>query len=493
LQLEACRLWLPESNASWRALLPQEWISDVDTFPKDGRIPAGDRGGASVTTGTLPLTYTALEVRLRGAGDEPVTLWAHVRIKREVFDISGGWVSSGVDGRSALTFEPYLKTLRRMHINTAHIGEVGGYTDNPELYAEYPLKRFNKLEDFQRYDNDAMLRQIHAVEFLGEPQYGGGRPVPPMEVWRQLTPYRTTRLATTVTHSEERIWRFYAGLSDYPHYDAYRICAPAADSWRLYDRWGGQSLRWAAPLETIGEMTRSLRELNRPAPIAYWSQGAHSGWDRYGGRQRTSPTPQELRAQAYHALAARITSLYWFNLSLKSVLKFPDLIGPIGLVGREIRLLEDFYLEGDATHYERRVKEGRPDWDLSVVSSPQGAVLFALDLDYHPDPGEKVFRFKPPRDAAFAFPLPAYLRHPVHVLRVDADEIAPIPFEVTPQGIRIRGQFGDVNVFVATHQADAPKELEGRRQALMACENTLNFDPARNRDDLERLRAILGH
>jgi hypothetical protein len=61
---------------------------------------------------------------------------------------------------------------------------------------------------------DAMLGQIHAVEFLGEPQYGGGRPVPSMEVWRQLAPYQGTRLATTVTHSEERIWRFSSKIQE---------------------------------------------------------------------------------------------------------------------------------------------------------------------------------------------------------------------------------------------------------------------------------------
>ncbi len=491
LQVESCRLWLPDGNDTWRMLLPQEWTSDLATFPEDGTIPAGARGGAIVATGTFPLTYAALEVRLRDPSNDSVTLWAHLRIKREVFDISGGWVSSKVNGRSTLTFEPYLKTLRRMHINTAHIGEVAGYTDNADLYARYPLKRFNKLADFHRYDAEAMLNQIHAVEFLGEPQYGGGRPVPPMEVWRELTLYQSTRLATTVTHSEECIWRFYAGLSDYPHYDAYRACAPSPDSWRLYERWGGERIRWGAPLETIGDMTRSLRELNRPMPIAYWSQGAHSGWDRYGGRQRTSPTPQELRAQAYHALAARITSLYWFNLSLKSILKFPDLIEPIGMIGREVRMLEDFYLEGDATYYERLTKAGRPDWDLSVVAGPSGAVLFALDLAYRPDPEKKVFTFDPPRDAEISFPLPTYLRHPVNVLLVSANEVKSVPFDVTPQGVRIKGQFGDVNVFVATRHSGVQKELEDRREALAAFENSLGFDPARNSADLEQLGSLM--
>jgi len=491
LRLEACRLWLPKDNATWRVLFAQKWNSNLKTFPGNGTIPAKDRGGAVVSTGPLPLTYTALEVRLRDAANNPVTVWAHVRIKREVFDISGGWVSSKVNGRNTLTLEPFLKTLRRMHLDTAHIGEVGGYTDNPELYARYPLKRFNKLADLQRYDTDAMLPFIHAVEFLGEPQYGGGRPVHPMEVWRKLTPYQCTRLATTVTHSEERIWRFYAGLSDYPHCDAYRVCAPAADSWRQYERWGDDRIRWAAPLEGIGTMTRSLRELNRPAPIAYWSQGAHSGWGHYGGRERTSPTPQELRAQAYHALSARITSLYWFNLSLKSILKFPDLIKPITVIGREIRLLEDYYLEGDATHYGRLTRDGRPDWDVSVLAGPRGAVLFALDLDYQAHRTEKVFTFGTPRKAVIPFRLPAYQRSPVQVLRVSAQEIVSVPFERTPQGIRIRGQFEDVNVFVATQHSDAQEELEARRKALVAFEASFDFDPAQSNADLEQLKAIL--
>ena len=187
-------------------------------------------------------------------------------------------------------------------------------------------------------------------------------------------------------------------------------------------------------------MTRSLRDLNRPRPIAYWSQGAHDGWEGYGGRKRTSPTPDELRAQAYHALASRITSLYWFNLSLKSLLKFPDLIEPITRVDREIRLLEDFYLEGDAYHYERRSRDGKPDWDIAVVAGPRGAVCFALDLAYVPDPKEKVFKFGPPREVTMDFPLPAYLRPPAEVLRVDADGIRAVALHEHSQRHPLHGQ-----------------------------------------------------
>ncbi len=494
LRLEACRLWLPKDNLSGRTLLPQPWLTNLSAFPADAVIPPGDRGGARLVTGALPLTYTALEVKLTDTGGQPVTLWAHVRIKRETFDISGGWVGGNMGGRSSLTFEPYLKTLRRMHINTGHIADTSGYTDQtgPDgLYTRYPLKYFNKLEPFSRYDTDAMLPRIHGVEFLGEPQYGGGRPVPPQEVWRALAPYAATRLTTTVTHSEERIWRYYAGLSDYPHYDAYRVTAPAPDAWGKYDRWNGQTIRWGAPLETIGDMTRSLRELNRPRPIAYWSQGAHHGWDSYGGRKRTSPTPDELRAQAYHALASRITSLYWFNLSLKSLLKFPDLIEPITRVGREIRMLEDFYLEGDAVSHERILRDGRPDWDLDAVAGPRGALLFALDLDYVADSTEKVFKFGPPREARFRFHLPVYARQPVEVFRVDADGVAPIEHTTKEQLLEVRDRVSRVAIYVAATRAGERERIETRRKTLMAEENSLGFNPGQNEADLTVIRQLL--
>ena len=211
-----------------------------------------------------------LEVVLADEEGGRQSVGARVRIRPEAFDISGGWVASQLTEGNSLTSLHYLKTLRRMHINTGQIEEVAGYTDNPDLYAAYPLKRFNRLGDTARYDTDEMLPTIHAVEFIGEPQYGGGRPVPPQEVWERLAPYQPTRLPTSVTFSEERNWCHYAGLSDFAHFDAYRVTAPAADNWRGYDRWGGESIRWGAPLETIGDMTRSLAHHWRPAPIAIW-------------------------------------------------------------------------------------------------------------------------------------------------------------------------------------------------------------------------------
>lgn len=489
LRLHACRLWLPASNADFRVLHPRPWQTNLVCFPATGVIPAGGKGGFTLETGPLPLTYGAVEVHTAGADGPPASLWAHLRIKREVFDLGGGWVASELGTSNTLHAVPYLKTLRRMHLNTGMHQEVSGYSDTP-LFTKYPLKYMNRLQPFDRYDTDAMLPRIHAVEFQGEPQYGGGRPVPPQEVFSRFLPYGPTRLPTSLTHSEERVWRYYAGLSDYPHYDAYRVSAPAPDAWGLYDRWGADRLRWGAPLETIGDMTRSLRDLNRPRPIAYWSQGAHAGWDRYGGRARTSPTPDELRAQAYHALAQRITSLYWFNLSLQSLVKFRDLIEPITRVNREIRLMEDLLLEGDAFEYRRELKDGQPLWDLASVAGPNGALLFANDLAYVPAPQEKVFKFTP-RDGVFTFKLPAYLPKPAEVFRLDADGPHDVKFSASGGQITIQDRVNVAGIYVAAPMPGLRTRLQARHAELLQFERGLAFNPAAVDADFATLRQLL--
>ena len=487
-----CRLWVPQPGGTHRALFAGDALEGSRQFPADGTIPPGQSGGLVVPVAGLPLSYAAVELRLRGPDGAERSLWGHVRVKRERFAIGGGWVDSSLPSGRSLHSDDYLRTLRRLHVDCGMHGFVKGYTDDPARWALCPLEFMSACRPFEEYDTDAVLPRVHAVEFLGEPQYGGGRPVPPAEVREKLAPYRATRLPTSVTHSEERIWRHYAGLSDHPHFDAYRVCAPAADVWRKYDRWGGATVRWGAPLETVGDMARSLRELNRPGPIAAWSQGAADGWDPMGGRTRTSPTPDELVVQAWHVLAARITSLYWFNLSVKSLLAYRDLIEPIMLVDREALVLEPLMLEGAAGRHERmRRPDGRLDWDLSTICGPQGAVLFALDLDYGPDPERREFAFGGPRDASWRFRLPGYLAGITDVFRIDADGVHDARWRRDGDAVVVDARADRVAIHVAAVDAGLRGRLEARRRELVAEEQATGFDPARDDAHFARLAALL--
>ena len=474
LRLRSIRLHLPREAESWQVLWPGA-KREIDV-----EVLGGEQGFFEIETEKLPLGYAAIEIET-----DQKPLWAHLRVKRESFDISGGWIfdSEGKwreadvrdESGAAIVRNDFLDLLSSMHINTAHYEEAKGYSDQPQIMQRNPLKRFHRLWPTERWSQPAELATVHAVEFLGEPQYGGGKPVPPQEVFDQLLPYRSSPLATSVTHSEERVWRFYAGLSDYPHFDAYRVVAPAADSWRLYDRWGEGRITWGAPLETIGNLCRSLRELNRPMPCAVWSQGPHDGWG--GGfwfgktRQRRSPNADELRSQAMHALASRVTSLYWFNLSKPSLDRFPDTHEAMRLIGREIRMLEPLYLRGDAYRFRRLPSAtGGPDWELSSIIGPQGAVLFALDTAYGIDNEKLEFVFGPPREAKFEFELPAALSEPTDVFRVDAEGIHQVDWRWEGGMVKVSDLASRDRIYVATKDPKVRQEIEERRQAALRWE-----------------------
>lgn len=504
IRMVSCRLWLPQSNETFQTLYPHPIHQQLNPFPENAIVPAGEIGGIELNVGALPLSYTAVEMVVQPvARDEAIHVWGYLKIRPASFDISGGWVASVVKGRNSMTQIPFLKTLSQLYINTGQIEEVSGYTDNQELYSQYPIKRFNRMADKNRYDSDSMLPTIHAIEFLGEPQYGGGRPVPPQEVFDQLAPYQSWRLPTTVTLSEERDWRYYVGVCDYPHYDAYRVIAPAADSWSKYDRWGGKSIRWGAPLETIGDMTRSLRQQSRPVTIAYWSQGAHHDWGGILSPRRGSPTPDELRSQAWQGLGNGIASLYWFNLSMKSLAKFPDLIDPIRRVGREIQMLKPILEQCVCYQYDRQTSDGLLEWDLNSLVTRDTAILVVNDIGYAIDERSKTFRFDQ-RDGVFPFQLPPWLiatqddatsdgavNDNLYVFRVDSEGTHNVEYTVELNLITIRDSVTVVGVYIVTRDKDLRLAIDAKHANLLQSELDLGFNPVDSEADRKTLQSLV--
>jgi hypothetical protein len=491
-RLRSCRLWLPKSNDTVETLYPESERTVLNPYPATGSIAPGEMVGIELEYDSLPLTYCAVEVQVVSTKDNTAeSLWSYLKIRPAAFDISGGWIADVQAGKQNLLKDPYIKALAWMHINTGQIEEVPGYSDDPEAFAKLPLKRFNRMADRNRYDNDSMLSTIHAVEFLGEPQYGGGRPVPPQEVFDQLASYRSWKLPTSITLSEERTWRYYSGLSDYPHYDAYRVIAPAADAWSAYDRWDGKSLRWGAPLETIGDMTRSLRQQSRPVSIAYWSQGAHHDWGGFLSPRRGSPTPDELRSQAWHGLGNGIASLYWFNLSLKSLAKFPDLMEPMARVGREIHLLRPQLELGTSYEYHRIASDGKPSWDVSSIATRDALLMVANDLAYGIDEKTRTFAFDR-RDGEFPFRIPLWMDQEIHCFRVDADGAHDVDFVIDrdQRSLKIRDTVHVVGIYLATTDPEARRRIDALHQRLIEADRNRGFDPVHDADDLKELQAL---
>lgn len=494
LTIDGLRIWRPgEDGQAIHDLSPGDWITPLKLTPQDGLLAPGERGVVEASLGQLPPSRGVVEVQMRGPDGAVRSCWGHLRFKNDAFSIGSGWLEIPTrPGVNPLTREAFLKLIKRMHVDTAHIGELPGYTDqtSPEgLYSRYPLKLMSGLEDIARYSQPQWASRIHGVDCLGEPQMDKK----PHEAHEVLRRYERAPYPTTVTLSEEKGFRYFAGLSDYPHFDAYRVNAPAADSWSLYDRWGGVSLRWGAPLEGIGEMTRTLRALSRPAPIAIWSQNVHEGWGSYAGRKRRSPTADEIHVQAYEGLANGITGLYWYSLQAWSTLEFRDTITQTTRIGREIRLLAPLYSRADAYRHQRLAEGQQPQWDLNSLVAPDAALLFAIDLAYYPDLEERVFRYRGPRELEGAYELPAYLRQPLDVFRVDADGVHDVVHEATDRGVVVRDRVDRVGVYVAAKRPELRGELARRHQSLLAEEARYGADPGQDDTAFSALLKELGY
>jgi len=478
-RMEHVVFWQAAPGGPWQFLFPGTPMMPTAALPSDGRLHPGGNSILTIGSDRFRLGKAAIQVSLVDSIGMRRELWAYLKVRKEAFDISAGWANDPIDGKPAFLKPAFLKTLKALYINTAHYSGQPGFSDNDSLFSIQPLRFFGHLHPWQRYDLDSLLPRIHGIEFLGEPQYGGGTPVDPQKVLMQLLPFAPSRIPTTLTHSEERIWRYYAGLSDFPHYDAYRVSAPSADEWTLYDRWNGRRIAWGAPLETIGDMTRSLKALNRPMPIAYWSQGPHEGWEVYGGRRLTSPTASELRLQAYHALASGITSLYWFNLSYGSMRKYPALLEPIQRIGREIRLLEDFYLTGSQWEYRRTFENAKPDWDLSSFVSTEGLLLFALDLDYRADPVTKTFVFSSARPAELRFRVPDWVEGGWELWKLEKDGLKRRTWSrISDSTMALKDSVNEVGIYILTPDSGTSNLLQEKWRKLKKREDDLDFNPA---------------
>jgi hypothetical protein len=140
-------------------------------------------------------------------------------------------------------------------------------------------------------------------------------------------------------------------------------------------------------------------------------------------------------------------------------------------------MLEDFYLRGDAYRFERKLDaEGHPDWELSSIVAPQGAVLFALDTAYHIDQDQLEFAFGEPRPCAHGFELPAWLREPADVFRIDADGVSAVNWQMEGKRIVITDQASRDRIYIVARDKSTRGELEQRLLNALAHEASFQAD-----------------
>ena len=490
-------------------------LQEVDqllTFTQKGILSAGEWSGFTCSTGPLPLVRGLVEVVLQ-INDAETSLWAPIMFRKEQFNIGSGWLgySSKPDSIyiSPLSHESFLKTLRLMHINVVHNNNVNEYIP-ADLQPKYSFKHM--LNEFQAvyehpeiYNTNEFVKKAERIDCLGEPNWGRTAMESYLITKRYMLsetfPSEEWHIPTSVDHSMPQRVRYFAGIADYPSFDNYRITAPSDDRFQDYsERWGSgkfaaKTASWGAPLESVGNITRTIHAVNKPKPISAWTQNVHHNWEKgKRNRNRISPTPDEIYSQAYQILANGVTSLYWYSLEVNSILRFRDAIYITRRIGREIKMLEPFYISGAAYHYQRRNLNGNantPDLDLNVIVTPNAALLFANDLTYIPDTAKEKasFVFKARNVKELFFPLPGYLAKPLKVVRVDADSIYDVNYKVNKDGVIIlQDSIFICGVYLACHDETMVHQIEKRRQELIEIEKSLDFDPGNNDDDFFTLK-----
>ncbi len=348
------------------------------------------------------------------------------------FDISVGWAGDDIEKES------YIKAISSMHFNTV-IGAYGSsyYHRDEAFRKQYPIKIFGYIEsapvsDKMTVENGIItfydIDDIHAALPFGEPQLNDseGRQQP-MRVYNKLLIYRNSPYATNITLTHEPAFYRFAGLSDFCHYDAYRVVAPFSDAWYKYTSYAPQkkyTIYWGAPLETTGDYMRSLAAMNRPNPVAAWTQGANT-WDTFPRFTKqveymNSPNPYELRVQAYLNVANGASSLYWFNIDGEDLLYYKETCLEMRDINREFSVVNDHLAKQIPYWYERE-----DNIDLNVNIGSDYAVLFATDLNYKISDGQYKYTGKN-KERTLEFEIPEYLTDYTELVEITKDGVSLI-------------------------------------------------------------------
>lgn len=415
-------------------------------------IAGGDTGGGKVT---FPVRQrgeilVGIDIAIRG---KTITLMCKVKPIVIKTKIAAGWAVHDLKN-----YETYRKMFTSMHFNTVHA--YSGATlrlDNGErVYSTighvYDQTLFTTPEEYAVLDN------------WGEPQHAG---VPPQQIFRHNLSFRSVLVPLSADWTHEPFFYYYAGLHDYVDFDAYRIDSPASDDFSAYrynDIYKGKGTGWwGAPLETIGRYTRTMSKLQAPNQCAAWAQGTHS-W-------ASAPASlYEKRIQAFQTIANGATSLYWFNITAKSLLLHRDTGEVMKLVNREVATIDAFLPKTVPYYYNHR-----DNFDFNANIGDNFALLYITDLNYRK--GNLEYLYCGARNADASFLLPAYLSGVTTLYKVTYAGVKKIDnWQFSDSIVSFRDTIDETAIYFITSDASQTDYLMTRYEALIARENEQNFD-----------------
>ena len=443
-------------------------------FGEKENIPNNSMNGAFVNTGKLPFGEIIVEFEItRNSLMEKM----YYAVKPMIinFDIGLGW-----DSNLLSKSEAYCKTMKFMHFNTVNSG-LKSFLANKEWSEKYPMKRFSKLQNESTTTDENELKTIHGAEHFGEPQF---KKRPAWEIFNYYVTYRNSGFPTTLTLSHEPGFFIYAGVVDYPHFDAYRVVAPHADKRGDYIKYGNKNVKWGSPLETIGDYMRTLNRISYPNPVAAWTQAMSDGWKNQARRNAGNPNNLEMRIQAYEAVVNGATSLYWFNMSAKNVVNNRQSLAEIQKINREIMVVGELLSKSNPFWWQNRFM----DIDLNVLAGPDFAVLSAIDLKYEVSENNQ-FVSTGKRFEEMAFKIPEYLHRCNSAVKITCDGISEIDVNIKYGNAIITDYIETTGLYVVYNSTnrDLKEILKRRYNKIRDTEDSYHFDPISNDEDFRFL------
>ena len=461
-----------DTRKHWWIEQPEE--GDAEWFGRRNVVPAGDFNGAYVKTGKLPFGELLVEINYKKGRDRYKEIF---NIKPLIIDFSFGmgWAEKDLAGSNA-----FCRTMSLLHLNTVN-GNASGFFSQADKATKYEVKKFARLQDVEVQNRPENLNRIHAAEHFGEPQFSRR---PAQEIYDYYTTYRNSGYPSTLTLSHEPGFNRYAGVVDFPHFDAYRVTAPHADRWGEYKKYGEKNVRWGAPLETIGDYMRTLHRISVPNPVAAWTQGMSNDWShrlRSGGG---NPNNLEMRLQAYEAIANGAISLYWFNMSGKNIINSRQSLAEIQRINRELKIADEYISLSAPYSWEQKFN----DADMNVLAGSNYAVLMAMDLNYSVAP-ENQFVSSGRRKIEMEFSIPDYLYDCKTVAKITNDGVLKMKVSTTDGKINITDNVETTAIYILYNEqeSDVYDSLLKRFNKLIESEKALGFNPITNDNDFNTL------